>query len=676
MKKSLVIIGIIILIIVIGVGALYFVVRAYLTPEKVSALLSQKLESSLHHKVTLGPVTTGFSSANVQNLTLFSKNPKDKTPILTIKEVNLSFSLIPLLKKRLDIQKIVIISPNLYLVREKNGRLNWQEEFKKISLNLEERKNPSGTGFSLVSSAYAKEAADPMSSSFAIQVEKLEIRNGTVAWMDRTLTPIYKASLTSIMVDLENFSLKKPISFHVKGILKRKKGTRFELKGRFYLARKNLEATLHLNPVFLTDITPYTEKRKVRFLGGRGDLNLEVSSQRLKSWVVTQKISLQSVRIQAQHRTTRPFEASLQLDASLDLNRDTLSLKSLKGKLMNTDFSLHGRLERLHSSPTGTFRLVSNRMDLDTLLGVSGFAHNVSEKGAEKSTPVKPLKKSKGAPISKKGRGGFVPLPTLTIQSMIHHLLIKKIRIEEVRAKLVTKGHKAILNPFSARIYGGTVKGIFLIDLSHSSPIVKEKVSIEDVDMASFFTDLKPKMKGKFTGHLFGKTRGEGAIEVPSTYKGKILFHVEKGSIKNSGILKVAAILLRLPSLTNLQFDRLEGKIYIKNRKAVVESADARAKDLLLNVKGVISFEKKLDLYARLEVPYRVIRIALGKRSELFAYRTDTAGKKWTIIPLKIKGTTTHPLVTVRFEKKAVERMIEKNVHGKTIKKLLEKLFR
>ena len=71
MKKLLAIIGIIILILVIAIGALFFGIKAYLTPEKVSALLSEKLELSLHHKVELGPVSTGFSSAKVQGLLSF-----------------------------------------------------------------------------------------------------------------------------------------------------------------------------------------------------------------------------------------------------------------------------------------------------------------------------------------------------------------------------------------------------------------------------------------------------------------------------------------------------------------------------------------------------------------------------------------------------------------------------
>lgn len=676
MKKLLAIIGIIILILVIAIGALFFGIKAYLTPEKVSALLSEKLELSLHHKVELGPVSTGFSSAKVQGFTLLPNNQKDKTAIVTVKEVSLSFSLIPLLKKKLDIRKIIITSPNFYLVREKNGALSWQEEFKKASFNFEEKQRGTGdAGFSFVPTA---QAAELQSKGFAVKIGKVEIRDGTIVWVDRSLIPVYKATLTSMSLDLEDFSLNKPFNFHLKGVLNRKKESGIEAKGNLDLARKGLKGNVSLTSVFLPDVSPYLKGNGFKLLDGIGNLDLEFSSRRFKVWEVEQKLTLLSVKIQTQGKTSQPVNASLDIKAKIDLGNNSLSLKDVEGKVMDSDFKLNGDIEKLRTAPRGSLKLVSNKLDLDTLVGLFGIAQKASGKRKAKKAPAANSKKkglespSHKAKMQKKS---LPALPTLTIQAKIHRLIIRKVKVEEINAKIATSAHEVILDPFSAKMYGGTLQGRIEVDLSSGVPVVRKKVSIKDVNVAPLLSDLKPKMKEKFTGHFFGNAQGEGVMGIPSTYQGDITFHVERGSIQNVGALKVAVAIMKLPSLANLKFDVLKGKALVGNSRVQVVTADAKGEDVSLDVKGTIGFDKKLDLHARLELPYKVVRKGLGKRSNLFADRTDAAKRKWSIIPLRVKGSTDHPLVAVKFEKKAIEKIIEKKIHDKKIKKLLKKLF-
>jgi len=683
MKKLFVILGIIVLIFVIAVGALFYGVKSYVTPEKVSALISEKLESSLGHKVKLGPVSTGFSSAKVRGLSLLPNNPKDKTALVKIRKVTLSFSLISLLKKKLDIRKIVITSPEFYLVREKNGTLNWQTEFAKVSLNfMEQRKSIGAVCFPFIATAHAAEAAGPKSTGFVIQVKKVKIKDGVIVWVDRFLTPAYRATLTSVALELDNFSFNRPFAFHLKGILKLKKAATLEAKGEFNLAESNLKGDLTLTSLYLPDLNPYLKASGIRAANGTEDLSLRLSSKHFQVWDIEKEVTLKALIIQTRAGKTRPIMARLNSRATLDLGKDSLTLKRVDGKIADSDFKLSGSVTNLHNAPRGDLLFESNRMNLDTLMALFGIARKASVKRgvteAKKAPVAGPVEKEtktpgKKAQKPKKARGG--PLPALTIQARIHTLIVQKVKMEEIETKIVTQPQGAILDPFSAKMYGGTVKGRIEVDLSSGLPVVRKRVSIKNVDVAPLLSDMAPEMKEKFTGHFFGDARGGGVVEAPSTYEGEVSFYVEKGSIQNVDALKTAAVIMKLPSLENLQFDTLKGKALVKNGMVQIVTADAKGQDVSFKTEGEIGFDKKVDLHATLELPYKVVRKALGKRSNLFADRTDEAEKKWSIIPLRVRGTIERPRVSVKFEKEAVDKIIDKNIHDKKIRKLLKGLF-
>ena len=679
MKKFLVILGIIILTIIIGVGALFYGVKSYLTPEKVSSLLSEKLESTLHHKVKLGPVTTGFSSAKVQGFSLLPNNPKDKTSLVKVENISFSFSLIPLLKKKLDIKKVVIAVPNIYVVREENGKLNWQEEFPKVSFNIDRGLNNTKQGwFSFVSVAHAAETADPKSKGFIVRVGKVEIREGRILWVDHAVSPVYKATLTSMALDLEDFSLDRPFSFQLKGRFKREKESAIQMKGKMDLARKDLKGDLALTSFFLPDISPYLKNKGIKITNGTGDMDLKISSRQFKVWEIDQKMTLQSVSFEAQGGKTQPVKASLNMEATLDLEKDSLSLKNVDGKVAKSDFKLNGKLEKLHNTPKGTLHFTSNRMDIDTLMGLFGITQKAPGERKAKKAPAANTKKKVVTSPSHRAKTQKKPLPTLpalTIQAKIHTLIVQKLKIEEIAAKIVTKPDGAVLDPFSAKMYGGTVKGSIYVDLKSGVPVIRKKVSFKNIDVAPLLSDLKPGMKEKFTGHFFGNAEARGVVGAPSTYDGKVSFHVEKGSIRNVNVLKMAAAIMKLPSLIDLKFDSLKGNALVKDSQVKIVNAEAKGKDVSFDTKGTIGFDKKLALNAKLELPYKVIRKGLGKRSDLFEDRKDAVGRKWSIIPLRVKGTLERPLISVKFGEKAVEKIIKKNVHDKKIKKLLKKLF-
>ncbi len=679
MKKILIILGIIVLIAIIGIGALFYGIKSYLTPEKVSALISERLESTLYHKVKLGPISTGFSSARIDGFSLLSNDPKETIPLAKVEKVSLSFSLIPLLRRKLEIGKIIIEAPEIYMVREEDGRLNWQREFAKIVFDFEGGKlGPGRFHFSLVPEVMAAEGSKPASSRFQVQIGKIEITNGTLKWVDRTLSPTYEAMLADLRINLNRFSLNTPFDFDIKGALKRQKASEVSVKGTMDLGKRDLKGTVTLVSLYLPDVSPYLKGQGIEALAGTAALNLNFSSQRFEAWAVDETLDLTSVVLKTQGKKTPEIVAHLQTKADLDLEKGRLSLKELEGKVLDSDFKLTGELENLKAVPKGALKFTSNKMDVDTLMGLAGILKGPSKPKDKMRETHSPASGKKGAPPSEKKpapRKTTGVLPSLTIDATIHLLTVQKMKIEEVVAKVVTKGHTAILDPLSAKVYGGTVRGKVTVDLQGGIPVIKKEISIKNVDVAPLLSDLKPGMKEKFTGRFFGDAKGQGMVGAPSTYLGNVSFHVENGSIQNVAFLKTAAAIMKLPSLAQLQFEVLDGTAQVKEKKVNILSTKAVGKDVSLNAHGMIGFDKAVDLMAVLKLPYRVIRKGLGKRSDLFKDTTDKAGRKWSLIPIQVKGTLDKPRVSVKFQKEAIKTIIEKNVHDKKIKKFLQKLF-
>ncbi len=685
MKKFLVILAILLFLIIGTITALFLGIKSYLTPEKVSKLISKKLETAIHHKVKLGPIETGFSSATIQGVTILPNTPNETVPLIHVNTVSLSFSLIPLLQKKLVIGDIVVEAPTIHVVREKDGRLNWQKEFTKISWHLEKMKEnsePRAT-LSLVPAAYAAEATRPH-KAFTIRVDKIGIRNGTLNWEDRTLLPVYKASLTSLQVDVTNFSLKAPFAFKAQARFKRKKEATVATKGTMNLKEKEIQGTATITSLDLQDIAPYLYQYRQdapAIVSGTGNLTLQLSTKGWTIWHVEEKLTLTSLILSKQRQKSPPINADLTAIATLDRDKGLFHLKELEGKILNSDFTLTGTLKgwKGTASPVGSFSFTSNKMDVDTLLGLGGILALSKQKNDNTPRPTPspiPRKKSPQKKGKKLPNVSIPSLPRLTIRASIHLLTFHGMKIEEVNAKALTKNTVVIIDPFTANLYGGTIKGKAHIDLQGGLLSIRKEVSLKDIGIAPLLADMNPHGKEKFSGQFFGNAKGEGIIGATSTYMGDISFHIERGEIQNVTFLEMAAGIMKLPSLAHLKFDVLDGKARIANKKIDILSTRAKGKDIAITTHGTVGFDKKMNLHATMRLPYKVVRKGLGKRSDLFKDTTDSAGKKWSIIPLKIKGTFEHPKVAIKFQKEAVDKIIDKNIHDKKLKKILKKLFK
>jgi uncharacterized protein involved in outer membrane biogenesis len=122
MKKVLTII--VTLSIVVAVALTIFI-KIYITPDKVKDLLVPQVEEALGRSVEIGDIRIGIlRGIEISDFVL--KEADGKTDFFTSDEFVLKYSLLPLLSKKVLINELRMSSPQLRIIRNKEGIYNFE----------------------------------------------------------------------------------------------------------------------------------------------------------------------------------------------------------------------------------------------------------------------------------------------------------------------------------------------------------------------------------------------------------------------------------------------------------------------------------------------------------------------------------------------------------------------
>ncbi len=153
--------------------------------------------------------------------------------------------------------------------------------------------------------------------------------------------------------------------------------------------------------------------------------------------------------------------------------------------------------------------------------------------------------------------------------------------------------------------------------------------------------------EGSFTaeGSLNGKLQCavEEASTIQKTLKGTAIAKLGKGAIKQSQIFDAIAVLTGISSLKNPGFNQGFFDFDVKDERIFL---DGWISSSLFKVspRGVVDFEKRLDIPTELKLSPSLTGNLKGKLAAI-KFLDDDQG--WKVVPLKIKGTTDKPSVTL-----------------------------
>ena len=149
-KKLLVIAGVVIGLIAVVIIGLTLYVKSYLQSDKLKALIIPKVEQATGRKVNIDAINVSiFSGISVLGIHL--KETDGAKDFVAAREFVLKYDLMPLLSKKLVINSVQLVDPSLYVMRDENGRFNFDDiiELMKTGKKSEAQKPESSGGIPL-----------------------------------------------------------------------------------------------------------------------------------------------------------------------------------------------------------------------------------------------------------------------------------------------------------------------------------------------------------------------------------------------------------------------------------------------------------------------------------------------------------------------------------------------
>lgn len=124
MKKFVKIIGVLAVLLVIVVIGLNIFVKSYLTDARIKALVVPPAEKALGRRVTVGGIKVSlFSGITINNFAV--KEQDGQTDFIHARAFKISYDLMPLLRKKLRVSEILLDSPNIKVIRNRDGSFNF-----------------------------------------------------------------------------------------------------------------------------------------------------------------------------------------------------------------------------------------------------------------------------------------------------------------------------------------------------------------------------------------------------------------------------------------------------------------------------------------------------------------------------------------------------------------------
>jgi len=128
--KALKIIGIIIGVFVLLIIAATIAAKIIFTKEKILAMAIPKIEEAIHRKVAIKDASLSIFpniSVNLDSLVIQNRSGYQQENLLSLDEFSVKLKLLPLLRKKIELKKLVFNRPNIYLEKSGEKESNYQD---------------------------------------------------------------------------------------------------------------------------------------------------------------------------------------------------------------------------------------------------------------------------------------------------------------------------------------------------------------------------------------------------------------------------------------------------------------------------------------------------------------------------------------------------------------------
>jgi len=532
----------------------------------------------------LGIETGGVSLSNREGF-------GDK-PFARINELGLRVKLLPLLSKKVEVDTLVLKGLGLNLVRNKDGRTNWEDLAgkKKKEEKPVEKTSPGMVAFKVegLQLQNARISWDDQQAGQKFVVKKVRLVTGTLA--PGTEVPV-KGGL-----EFTSTSPKLALVAEMRAQVKTNEafdryvisGLQLDLDGKGeglpkggmqVAAGADIEMDLAKGLLNVTGLSldgpeaSLSGNVKVSNLNGKqphvnGDLALAQTNVKKLAALFGSKIE------------TTDENALTKVSANLKLSQkgDVLKVDPFDIKL--DDSTAKGFVHVLNpKGPVLRAKLNIDEINVDRYLPPPGEEEpEAAEEETKKGNPLKPLRKL-----------------DLEAEAGIGKLTVNNLRMQKVRLKVVNKEGVLTAKPMSAKLYGGEFDGETKINAKGKRPKIHAKKSLKGINIGPLLKDLngEDRLLGTGTVNLNLRTVGLTEKAISRSLSGKANFKLRDGAykgvnlaelIRSGGGLLGSGAKKGTGKDARTDFSSMSASVDIK--KGVVTNNDLVAKSPLLRVSG------------------------------------------------------------------------------------------
>jgi len=680
MKKPLKIAIIVLAVVLVVIAAVSLFVKSYLTEERMRALISEIANKSLNRKTVIGAIDVSlFRGIVVKDFEIREKNAE--SVFIKTKEFVLTYQFLPLLTKKLVIDKLSIVDAEIYLKTNPDGTYNFSDMAKpdKTRDEKDDREKAAGLPVTLnVKDITIKNAklgyadatgklqkavlimnaelkinglspnALSSSGSFDITIVEALLKDGNKSFKDIKTDGRYKidADMAAKQVTVHSIDLDvMKIPVNMAGTVNYSSGTAYSLVIKvpdFNLSQIRQELAAAFLP-------------KGMALGGNVSMLFNIDKIRDEGSPLHLDGHVKMTRASCTYKGM-----NLVLDGSLKLTPEMITLDDLKLVAGPNRADISGSVKNYKDYPDLNVRIKSKFIALDDLFAAAPASAKAQETAGGGDVRKEP------EPMNLKLKAN--------VSLDIDKTRYKGISITNFMSRYELKDN--IFNiPF---LKGNTLSGAFAlkgaVNLAQKGTRYSMNADLNGVKIEEIINAFAPKARGKLFGVLSGKAAITGAgtlpVNVKRNLKGNGKFTINNGVLKNSELVAGLLTILGLRELKEIPIEKANSQFTISDGTVNLTTLIS-SKDMRIDETGTVGMDEKLDLGILVKVSDRLAPKVVSQSS---IANFLSAEKGWTSVPLRVKGTISKPSYGI--DTKAVGRKVGEGLQkkaGEELRKILLK---
>ncbi|NOY53178.1 MAG: AsmA family protein [Deltaproteobacteria bacterium] len=710
MKKFIIIaVGLVVVVVVLLAG-LAAVSPLFLNKYKEPILA--RVEKTIDRKVELGDIRlTLFTGIGVRLSDLIVGNVEGfrSEPMLTMKGLDLKVKLLPLLRKKVEVERVVLREPRIVIEKNEDGVFNFSDLVGGDRSAPQESKAPPASG------------TDSPSVLGALLVSRIRITGGRLAYYDAKIPVLQEGvKIENLNLNLENVSLDRAVSFSLSFGINRKK-TDLQLSGtvgpvgrKIDLKSMPLSLQVAVHDFDLTRLMPYLgENPTVMIRKGTVEITGDLAGDPETGLNIKTEMRLNALTVQGPEKgetLVRDLNMQVRKEVLLELSRNRVLVKKNEINVGSATLRFTGEINHLKSNPELALKMESDGIPLagwekffpalkgvglDGLLRtdgtVSGHPSGKMQVVLNFSFPnlVVRLPKKEPAAVREEKVGTLFlpgtaaaaerpekeapqgpsspsPLPeNIDIKGVVEVAKgkIDNLTFSRLHANYGKVGNRIFLKNLSVRGFGGEgeIKGAAGIDFGKKPPAYRTNLQCSRVDLSvlqEVFPARKEKVGGLLSADLKVEGAGFGMKEIEKNLSGGGSFKIDQGALQNVNIeervIKTVAEKLNLPVVSVARMTGVEitpgNRTPFEKLQGLFRIGGGKIDILnaiLTSRDHGFSTTGVVGLNGKMDLAARMILRKVGKASgrKFTYYLVDEQNRKY--IPFKVTGDVASPKVKV-----------------------------